>query len=175
VNSPPSSWWAHSRGGIVISEAAERVPERIRSLVFIAAGLVPDGDSLLAVSNRLVPDFGLDMVTMRPDGTYTVNPEQVSSRLYNKTDSAWVAKNQARLPPDATNALMEPLHLSAGRFGSVPRAYIETSEDRTVPIELQRAMQKDMPCHPVFTLDADHCAFYSDPEGVAQALLSIAH
>jgi pimeloyl-ACP methyl ester carboxylesterase len=163
----------HSRGGIVISEAAERVPQRVQSLVFIAAGLVPDGDSLLAASNRLVPNFGLDMITMHPDGTYTVNPDQVRSRLYNKTDPEWAARAEARLQPDPTNALTEALHLSGERFGAVPRAYIETAEDRTVSIDLQRAMQEYMPCGPVFTLNSDHCAFYSDPHALTRALLSI--
>src|SRR3989442_4804389 len=34
---------AHSRNGIVISQAAERRAERVRGLVYIAAYLVPDG------------------------------------------------------------------------------------------------------------------------------------
>src|SRR5256885_1932231 len=34
---------AHSRNGIVISQAAERRPERIAGLVYLAAYLVPDG------------------------------------------------------------------------------------------------------------------------------------
>ena len=164
----------HSRGGIVISEAAERVPERVRSLVYIAAGLVPNGDSLLAVSNRFVPDFGLDMVTIHSDGTYTVNPDQVRPRLYNKTDPTWIARAEARLQADPANTLTETVHLSAERFGSVPRAYIETTEDRTVFVELQRAMRNDMPCDPVLTLNSDHCAFYSDPQALTRSLLSIA-
>src|SRR5579864_1849577 len=42
----------HSRGGIVISEAAERVPERIAMLVYLAAFLVPHGTSMWAMMQR---------------------------------------------------------------------------------------------------------------------------
>ncbi len=38
---------AHSRNGIVISQAAEREPERVRGLVYLAAYLVPDGKSMM--------------------------------------------------------------------------------------------------------------------------------
>jgi pimeloyl-ACP methyl ester carboxylesterase len=36
----------HSRGGIVISEVAERVPEHVSALVYLTAFLVSDGESL---------------------------------------------------------------------------------------------------------------------------------
>jgi pimeloyl-ACP methyl ester carboxylesterase len=163
----------HSRGGIVISEVAERVPDLIRCLVFVAAGLVQDGDSLLAASRRLVPDFGTDIVTMWPDGTYTINRDVVQPKLYNKTEMEWVERALARLQPDPTNTLTECLHLSEDRFGSVPRSYIATIQDGVVPIDMQRAMLQQMPCNPVITLDTDHCAFYSDPKGLSEALLSI--
>src|SRR5579863_1820463 len=36
----------HSRGGIVLSEVAERVPERIRALVYVSAFLLENGSSV---------------------------------------------------------------------------------------------------------------------------------
>jgi pimeloyl-ACP methyl ester carboxylesterase len=165
----------HSRGGIVISQAAERVPDRIASLVFLAAGLVHNGDSLLAASNRLMPGFGSDVVTMNPDdGSYSANPGVVRSRLYNKTEPRCAAEAEERLRPDPAAPLTDTLELSRERFGAVPRAYIETLEDQVVPIELQRAMLKDMPCDPVISLASDHSPFYSDPQGLTDALLSVA-
>jgi pimeloyl-ACP methyl ester carboxylesterase len=165
----------HSRAGIVISQAAERVPQCVKRLVFLAAGLVQNGDSLLEASNRLAPDFGLEMVAMHPDGTYTVNEGMIASRLYNKTDPEWSARAAARLRPDPTNVLTTKLALTPERFGRVPRAYIETADDATVLLSLQRQMQRSMPCSPVITLASDHCPFYSKPEALTEALVSIAH
>jgi hypothetical protein len=59
------------------------------------------------------------------------------------------------------------------RFGRVPRAYIETTRDRTISLAAQRAMQAALPCAPVFTLDTDHSAFLSQPEALARILISI--
>lgn len=45
-----------SRGGIVISQAAEQRPEQIRALVYLAAFLIPNGEAMLqprsAIANR---------------------------------------------------------------------------------------------------------------------------
>src|SRR6185437_10957047 len=42
----------HSFGGIVISAAAEEAPTKIRTLVFVAAYLPQDGDSLVSMANK---------------------------------------------------------------------------------------------------------------------------
>ena len=55
----------HSRGGIIISEVAERRPEKIALLVYLAAFLVRDGESLLPVAQS--------------DGTSLVLPNLVVS------------------------------------------------------------------------------------------------
>src|ERR1700682_3324645 len=36
----------HSRGGIVLSEVAERIPDQVRTLVYVTAFLLEDGRSL---------------------------------------------------------------------------------------------------------------------------------
>ena len=42
----------HSLGGMAISAAAEKAPERIKTLVFLAAFLPRDGEALLAIEHR---------------------------------------------------------------------------------------------------------------------------
>jgi pimeloyl-ACP methyl ester carboxylesterase len=41
---------AHSRGGIAITQAAEARPEKIRRLVYLAAYLVPSGETLIPLA-----------------------------------------------------------------------------------------------------------------------------
>jgi hypothetical protein len=55
----------------------------------------------------------------------------------------------------------------------VPRAYIECTQDNAVPLALQRLMQADQPCTPVFTLETDHSPFYSAPDQLAACLQQI--
>ena len=52
----------HSRGGIVISEVAERLPKQVGMLVYLTAFLLRDGETLLEVaqtadSSLVVPNL----------------------------------------------------------------------------------------------------------------------
>ena len=162
----------HSRGGIVISEAAERVPDRVAMLVYLAAFLVPDGATLAGVSARGVRDIPDDAIILSADGlTSTVRPDQIGPVFYTTTDDEWAARAAAQLRPEPMAAMATPLVLGE-RFAGVRRGYIECLRDRAVPIALQRAMQADLPCETVVTLDTDHSPFFSAPVDLAAALLA---
>ena len=62
---PSAVLLGHSFGGIVVSAAAEAAPERVRRLVYLAAYLPRDGESLLTLAGRdpasdLGPGFVVD-------------------------------------------------------------------------------------------------------------------
>lgn len=163
----------HSRGGIVISEAAERAADRISRLVYLTAILLPDGEAMSVVGARLAkqgaerPDF----VVAAADGvSTTVLPERVADLFYNTTEPEWQAVAAAHLGPEPTAHFATPLRLSEARYGRIPRAYIETLQDQVLPISFQRQMQRDLPCDPVIPLDTDHSPFFSDPEALVDAL-----
>jgi hypothetical protein len=67
-----------------------------------------------------------------------------------------------------------PATVTWDRWGRVPRAFIECSEDRTLPLAKQRAMQAPAPCDPVLMLEADHSPFLCAPDALAEAMLTIA-
>lgn len=161
----------HSRGGTVISEAAERAPDRIKRLVYVAAYLLADGESIEQASlahRREQPVFAPG-----PPGTVLVRPDAVKDVFYNRTDEGTSKRAQERLVPEPIASFTTPIHVSADRFGRIPRAYVECVDDCAVPLELQRAMQRSWPCDPVFTLETDHSPFYSDPAALGHVLLAL--
>ncbi len=164
----------HSRGGIVISEAAERVPSAIRSLVYVAAFLVPDGTTMLQVLLGASHDGPKLVMIEGPDQTTMLAPATVQAMLYNLTPDDLVERAQALNGPEPMRPILTPLELMPENYGAVPRAYIECTNDRAVPIELQRAMQAVLPCAPVVTLATDHSPFFSDPAALAAALSAVA-
>ena len=80
---------------------------------------------------------------------------------------------RTHLTPEPLKPVVTPLKVSDGRFGTVPRSYIECTRDRTVTLEAQRRMQMALPCEPVITLDSDHSPFLSHPRELAVALSRI--
>lgn len=164
----------HSRGGLVISEVAERVPERLARLVYLTAFLLPAGDSLAANVASRGPGTGPALVVDGASGTCTVEAGTQHRLFYHQCQAADAAAAVARLCPEPLEPLARGLRVTRGRFGRVPRAYIEATEDRAITLSHQRAMQSLLPCDPVLTLPSDHSPFYSMPDRLATALDSLA-
>jgi len=96
----------HSRGGIVISEVAQLVPDRIQTLVYLAAFLVPNGKTLAdmlavgparPVSEGAVQmdqsDAGERIVDLGQHGhTSTIAPAKVVPVFYNTTPEPLAAR-----------------------------------------------------------------------------------
>jgi pimeloyl-ACP methyl ester carboxylesterase len=165
----------HSRGGIVISEVAQAVPEKMRALVYLAAFLVPDGKTLGDMLTAAPPNPVADgAIVVAPDGlSSTIAPAKVAPVFYNTTVAALVARAATLLTPEPMMSFMAPIRTDAAHFGKVKRAYIECLRDNAIPIGLQRAMQKALPCSPVVTLDTDHSPFFSAPQALSRALIDI--
>jgi pimeloyl-ACP methyl ester carboxylesterase len=165
---------AHSRGGIVASQAAELVPDRIRRIAYVAAYLLPARATLAAEARRdadsLIP---ANMVPASSGVTCRVRPGVIRAAFYGRCSDADADFAVARLCPEPLKPLVTPLELTPERYGRVPRAYVETTDDRVISLAAQRRMRETLPCDPVFTLDTDHSPFLSQPEALARMLISI--
>jgi pimeloyl-ACP methyl ester carboxylesterase len=165
----------HSRGGIVISEVAEARPDGVACLVYLAAFLLGDGESVSR--------------TMRADGTSLILPnlivfedevsslvrgEALAETFYGDCTADEAAHAAARLRPEPVLPNRTPVRVSAERFGRVRRAYIATAADRAVPPALQRRMYSALPCERVIAMDTAHSPFISAPATLALHLATLA-
>jgi pimeloyl-ACP methyl ester carboxylesterase len=163
----------HSRGGAVISEVAERMPEKIAMLVYLNAFLLKSGDTILTALTRLPCEEGPSGILPAADGTCSLVPAEAGAIFYNRAKPDWVDRALSLIGPEPLTSFDTPVSVTNARFGTVPRAYIECLHDRALPIALQRLMLADLPCDPVITLESDHSPFYSAPETLADALSSL--
>jgi pimeloyl-ACP methyl ester carboxylesterase len=163
----------HSRGGVVVSQAAEAAPEAMAALVYICAMLLPSGLSRVELKAHVAPNPDFDAIVSPVPGGTVVDPAlapEIFAQL-SPRDPARAAAARLVAEPGAPRAT--PLALTDARYGSVPRHYIECLHDRTIPIADQRFMQSRQPCTTVTTLEADHSPFLSTPRALADALISI--
>lgn len=170
----PAILVGHSRGGIVISQTAELVPDRINLSTYLTAILMKNGESGLD-SSQLVPADALRQRAFEPtadDLAFKVHPDLALS--YDRSPPELVERALEHMTPEPRFALVTPLCLSAERYGQVRRAYVECLADETVPLTLQRAMQAREPCEIVRAIETDHCPAYSAPAQVAAALDELA-
>jgi pimeloyl-ACP methyl ester carboxylesterase len=161
----------HSRAGAIISQVAEAIPERVLRLVYLAAYLLPSGRSVAAEARRdadsLIP---ANMVPGATGVTCAVRPEIAGEAFYGCCSEAERAGAVARLSPEPLKPLVTAVKVSAARFGSVPRAYVGCTADRTISPAAQLSMLAALPCDLVFTLNCDHSPFLSRPSELARLL-----
>lgn len=163
----------HSRAGLVVSQAAETDPDAMDALVYICAMMLPSGMSRVQFKTLEAPNPEFDaLVSPTAGGHGTLitgkDPGAVFAQL---SPPHAVAGAMARLVAEPHGPRATPLHLTAGRWGRLPRTYVECTADRTIPLSSQRRMQELSPGAKVVTLDADHSPFLSRPHELAEALI----
>jgi pimeloyl-ACP methyl ester carboxylesterase len=164
----------HSRGGLVVSQAAETAPEAIDALVYICAMMLPDGMARAQFKTLERPNPAFDaIISPLFDGAGTVvDPARAGAIFAQLSPPADVERATARLVAEPHAPRSTPLRLTPARFGSLPRHYIECLHDKTIAIVSQRRMQAMVPGAMVTSLDADHSPFFSRPEELTAALLA---
>jgi len=161
----------HSMGGMAITAAAEQRPEKLTTLVYLAAFLPRNGESLFSLEERNPrPSVPTNLVPSKNGKTATLNPESISGLFYHDCSSEDIAYATERLSPQPLGLLSTPVNISENNFGTVPRVYIECTDDRAISIELQKDMIKATPCSRVITMHTSHSPFFSAPEELAGIL-----
>ena len=135
--------------------------------------MMPSQMSRAQFKSMEVPNPAFDaLISLTPCGHGSVisgaNPGAVFAQL-SPPDA--VAAAMARLVAEPHGPRSTPLLLTAERWGSIPRTYIECSQDRAIPLSSQRKMQDMSPGARRVTLDADHSPFLSRPAELAAALI----
>lgn len=166
----------HSSGGVVITQAAERRPDKIRLLVYLCAYLPGDGQSLFDLGQTDPDGLILPNLMLSADhSSARVKDEVLREALFADCSDEDYERAVARfvtaepLAPVAT-----PMQLTPDRFGRVPRAYIACLRDRAMSPDLQRRMYAAVPCDTVISMDTSHSPHYAAPETLAAHLSALA-
>ena len=162
----------HSRGGLVVSTAAERDPGAMDALVYICAMMLPSGVSRAEFKALEEPNPDFDAIISQVHGwvATVVDPARAALVFAQISPPELVASVLPRLLAEPHGPRSELLQLTPERWGSLPRTYVECTEDRTIPITSQRRMQAMSPGARVVTLDADHSPYLSRAVELAVAL-----
>ena len=164
----------HSRAGILISQAAEKRPEKVKTLVYLAAFLLRQGESILQVlqedgGSTILPN----LVVADDQSSVTFRQESFKDFFYGECSQEDIALARLLLAPEAIAVGATPISVSQSNFGRVPKVYIECLRDKTIVPALQKRMYTALPCQKVISMDTDHSPFFSAPEALVTHLLSV--
>lgn len=163
----------HSLAGAVISQVAQIIPEKIESLIYVAAMLLKDGESPLSVMQNDAGGELLPNTLFSEDGSYaTISEETVRNVLLNDVDDeAYLNSIVPRfLFKQATEPFMAKAQLTEEKYGSVEKHYIKASIDKVITPAAQEKMLNNWQVNNVFRLESGHFPLTSIPEKLVEII-----
>src|SRR6185437_9536667 len=170
----PAVLVAHSMGGVAITHAAARCPERIASLVYVGAFLPADGQSLVDLTQ--LPEGADDGVQANAvvEGeppVATMPRDKALEVLYAACEPEAAEHAAARLRPQPIAPFVTPGSAPPdGAFGRLRRSYVICTQDRAIPAALQRRMAGERANGEIVELDTDHSPFLSCADELVELL-----
>jgi pimeloyl-ACP methyl ester carboxylesterase len=166
----------HSFGGMTISEVAEAAPARIKRLVYVAAYLPRNGESLQSLSGEDHDNkFTKANFVVAPDySTASVLPRDAAMIFANDAKGAKQTAIASALMPEPLAPMAGPSTVTPEKFGTVAKAYVFTLRDNAVSLPLQHRMVARTPVAHSYEIDTGHSLFMTQPARLTAILIRAA-
>lgn len=165
----------HSKNGILISQVAEYRSEKIEKLIYLAAYLIPNGKTQSEYSiqdtNGVLKPYVTQFHELK---AHTLQTEIYKEGLYHDCEDAITQMAKLLLSHEPVATGITPLELSEDKYGSVPRFYIECTEDKAVTPFIQRKMYTETICEKLYSMPTSHSPFFSKPGELSAIFCEIA-
>jgi pimeloyl-ACP methyl ester carboxylesterase len=163
----------HSFGGLVISQVAEEIPTQIKELIYLAACLPQDGDSLLSLAKQDPGSHvGKNLTVDQAHGAAIIAKDAAADIFAADAPQNIQDYIAANIQPEPLAPLATPVHLTATNFGSIRKVYIHTLNDHAISYPAQQFMVKASKVAKVYTLPSSHTPFISMPDKLAAIILT---
>lgn len=169
----------HSFGGMITSQAACYIPNKIKKLAYVTAFLPQNGQSCDGLMKSVAPTFrekllasGHDFILSADGKTSWVPPDSCADFVYHDIPREAALAIAGRLGPESNAAQKQPIALS-DPFSGIPKAYVRCTLDQVIDVKLQDKMIAESDCGEVYTLETGHCPFESAPSSLADILLRL--
>jgi pimeloyl-ACP methyl ester carboxylesterase len=156
----------HSYAGMVVTGVADRVPSKIRRLVYLDAFLPTNGKAQL---DYVVPDRAAAM-KKQGEETGMIDPLPLSRFGVTKPeDVAWASRHIVK---QSYQTMAQPIKLTnEAATGRLPKTYVYCSSPATGSFDQFVAIVRNDPAWQFFEMKNGHDVMIIDPEGLAKVLL----
>lgn len=165
----------HSMAGIVVSQVAEAIPNKIDKLVYVAAYLPRNGEDLLTLSGQDTQSkVGGALEFTADHAAATIKKDLIVPAVCADCPGFMQEVLVKYHKAEPAKPLGEKVTLTAAKFGKVPKYYISTRQDNAVGYELQQRMIKNNGgIKKVFEMNTSHLPFVVQPAEFVQILTEL--
>lgn len=164
----------HSYGGMVITGVADRIPDRVRRLIYWNAFVPNDGECL----NDMVPPHYValfDALSAESPDNGVMLPFPIWREAFINDASAELAQSSYdRLNPHPYATFTDPISLSTNPADmQIGKSYINCTEDTALPQSLgwHPRLSEKLGLFRLVQLPGSHELCFSDPAALADAIL----
>lgn len=159
----------HSYAGAVIAGVADRIPNRLKKLVFLDALLLENGRSLLSyqtaegraeMERQTIPTKGLSIPPF-------------PARVFGIKDPATRKWVDERLTPQPYKSYIQPLTLQHAFGNNLPLIYIECVDEQLPVLKQFADKTRNNKAWEFYSLDTGHDAMITAPDQLTALLLRI--
>jgi pimeloyl-ACP methyl ester carboxylesterase len=166
----------HSYAGMLGTAVADRIPDRLRHLVYLDAVLPKPGESWSSTHASATRNARMAAALAHPLHAFPAPDPSVFG--LSDADHAWVQRRQTPQPGGPYTHVLE---FDAQRVASVPRTFINCTTPPLGTIDVSRQRMADpkfwdgawLPNSRVVNMATGHDPMVSDPEGLLAHLLSV--
>lgn len=174
----------HSLGGMSVARASELFPRKISVAVYMAAFMPGPGlnfTELRASDPEFIPSRqGKPIIYhSKIEGGLTTSaelpPDRLKNHFYNKclAEDFSFASGRVKSFPHLPNIFLA-ISLTEENWGSVPRVYVLSTQDRLIDPASARKMVMLTPVNEIHELDGDHSFFFSAVDDATKVLNDVA-
>jgi len=165
----PVTLVGHSIAGMVLPGAVAARPERVATVVFLAALTLRRGErGIDQVPAARRPAY-FAMAAASPDNTLSLPFDEAWRRFFNHLPETTARAAYARLTPQPLGPYLDRAGQGADGMTCAAR-YLAMDDDHTFPPDTAAAFAAKAGLVPTL-IPGDHCVMLSDPGGLAAALL----
>lgn len=162
----------HSIGGITITGVADRIPRRLRHLVYLDALILQNGQSIFDVFPPAVRKAREDLAQRTSGGVSFPPPGPEIFAVADPQDQAWLKR---RMQPQPLASYAEKLRLSTPVIGNgVPKTYVTCTQPLFKPQEPTRQWLKTQTGWGMREIATGHDAMVTAPQALADLLADVA-
>lgn len=160
----------HSYAGLVVTQLAETAFERIQHLVYLAAFVAQNGQSLFDVQTKATQEFYLDWSKRMGEGWRLPPSDAFLARwgLTNPKDIDWVAPRLTDFP---MKCLFDKLDLKKHASDRLPKTYIHCTQEPMASALEPFAKNAKANGWGYSEIDSGHDVMVTEPEKLAELLL----
>ena len=154
----------HSYGGMVITGVADRIPRKIKKLMYVAAVLPINGESMFDAIGPEISSF-LYRNAQKENGWEVPVGTPQSYGLIAAEDVKWF-KNMST--PHPLKSFQQKLYFKSSSFEKLNKVYIKCSQDLALDAMVTRAKNMKIPC---YEIDTGHFPMITHPDVLIDLLV----